>query len=163
VALRFGPIGDDNLIVRRLQRMDLVVCASPRYWHKHGKPTHPSELAKHDALTSSVLGQNPQWRFQVDGQPLDVAVKSRMDATEATPMIQVAMQDLGVLYVPALLVQPHLDAGELEPVLQGYVRSDMWLSAAYLQRRHNSAALRTLLDFLETRIKGGFAPQAAKD
>jgi hypothetical protein len=28
----------------------------------------------------------------------------------------------------------------------------MWLYAAYLQRRHNSAALRALLDFLETRI-----------
>jgi hypothetical protein len=34
-------------------------------------------------------------------------------------------------------------------VLQAYTRSDMWLSAAYLQRRHNSAALRALLDFLE--------------
>jgi len=32
------------------------------------------------------------------------------------------------------------------------VRKDMWLCAAYLQRRHNSAALRALLDFLETRI-----------
>ncbi len=29
---------------------------------------------------------------------------------------------------------------------------DMWLSAAYLQRRHNSAALKALLDFLQTRI-----------
>ncbi|MGQ3198245.1 MAG: LysR family transcriptional regulator, partial [Hydrogenophaga sp.] len=29
---------------------------------------------------------------------------------------------------------------------------DMWLSAVYLQRRHNSAALRALLDFLETRV-----------
>jgi len=30
----------------------------------------------------------------------------------------------------------------------------MWLSAAYLQRRHNSAALRALLDFLESRFTG---------
>jgi DNA-binding transcriptional LysR family regulator len=31
----------------------------------------------------------------------------------------------------------------------------MWLSAAYLQRRHNSAALRALLDFLQTRVGKG--------
>jgi DNA-binding transcriptional LysR family regulator len=53
-----------------------------------------------------------------------------------------------------MLVQPHIDHGELVPVLEDYVRSDMWLSAAYLQRRHNSAALRALLDFLQTRVGG---------
>jgi len=54
--------------------------------------------------------------------------------------------------VPALTVQSNIDHGELVPVLQDFVRNDMWLSAAYLQRRHNSAALRALLDFLQTRI-----------
>ena len=29
VALRFGPIDDDNLIVRKLMPMDLAVCAAP--------------------------------------------------------------------------------------------------------------------------------------
>ncbi|MES2529945.1 MAG: LysR family transcriptional regulator [Pseudomonadota bacterium] len=152
VALRFGPITDDNLIVRKLMLMKLVVCASPVYWKKHGMPEHPSDLARHDALTQSRLGSHPLWRFEVDGKPMDVAVKSRMDATEGAPLIEAAMQGFGVLYMPTLLVQSHIDHGELVPVLQDYVRSDMWLSAAYLQRRHNSAALRALLDFLETRI-----------
>ena len=154
VALRFGPILDDNLIVRRLLLMDLVVCASPRYWKKHGKPEHPSELSQHDALTLFSQGQHPQWTFEVEGKPFKVDVKSRMDATEGAPLIEVALHGFGVLYLPALLVQQHLDKGELEPVLRDYVRGDMWLSAAYLQRRHNSAALRALLDFLESRIKG---------
>ncbi len=152
VALRFGPITDDNLIVRKLMLMKLVVCASPVYWKKHGMPEHPSDLARHDVLTQSRLGPHPLWRFEVEGKPLDVAVKSRMDATEGAPLIEAAMQGFGVLYMPTLLVQSHIDHGELVPVLQDYVRSDMWLSAAYLQRRHNSAALRALLDFLETRI-----------
>ncbi len=152
VALRVGPIADDNLIVRKLMLMKLVVCASPVYWKKHGMPEHPSDLARHDALTHSRLGSHPLWRFEVEGKPVDVAVKSRMDATESSPLIEAAMQGFGVLYMPALPVQSHIDHGELVPVLQDYVRSDMWLSAAYLQRRHNSAALRALLDFLETRI-----------
>jgi len=164
VALRFGPITDANLIVRRLLLMDLVVCASPRYWKKHGKPTHPSELAQHDALTNFNQGQHPEWTFEVDGKPFKVNVKSRMDATEGAPLIEVALHGFGVLYLPTLLVQSHLDKGELEPVLQDHVRGDMWLSAAYLQRRHNSAALRALLDFLETRIKApaGKVPKPKK-
>ncbi|MOA70559.1 LysR substrate binding domain protein [compost metagenome] len=62
------------------------------------------------------------------------------------------MRGFGVIYLPSLLVQSHIDSGELVPVLEGYARKDMWLSAAYLQRRHNSAALRALLDFLQTRV-----------
>jgi DNA-binding transcriptional LysR family regulator len=154
LALYFGPIEDDNLIVRKLSRRDVVVCASPVYWKKHGKPTHPRELADHDALTQSRLGSHPQWRFEVDGEPFDVDVKSRMDATEAAPLIQVAMQGFGVVYMPEMLVQGHIDHGELVPVLQDFTRSDMWFSAAYLQRRHNSAALRALIDFLEMRFGG---------
>ncbi|MGI4779491.1 MAG: hypothetical protein ACRYGA_15480 [Janthinobacterium lividum] len=30
--------------------------ASPVCWRKHGTPTHPSDLARHDALTRSRLG-----------------------------------------------------------------------------------------------------------
>lgn len=152
VALRFSPIVDDNLIVRRLKQVKLVVVASPVYWRKHGTPTHPADLAQHDALTQSRLGLHPHWRFESDGQPIDVPLKSRMDSTESAPLLEVALQGFGVVYLPSLLAQPHIDAGELVPVLQAYTRSDVWLSAAYLQRRHNSAALRALLDFLETRL-----------
>ncbi|OUM03080.1 LysR family transcriptional regulator [Variovorax sp. JS1663] len=158
LALRFGPIADDNLIVRKLARPRMVVCASPLYWKKRGIPTHPSELSQHDALTLSRFGPHPHWMFEVDGKPLDVPVKSRMDASEGAPLVQVAMMGFGVVYLPALLVQPHIDHGELVPVLQDHVRNDVWLSAAYLQRRHNSAALRALLDFLQTRIAKKYPP-----
>lgn len=154
LAFHFGPIEDENLIVRKLARRNLVVCASPVYWKKHGKPSHPSDLSEHDTLTQSRQGLHPEWRFEVDGKPFDVPVRSRMDATEAAPLIQVAMQGFGVIYMADMLVQPHVDHGELVPVLQDYTRGDMWLSAAYLQRRHNSAALRALLDFLEMRFSG---------
>ena len=152
VALRLGPIENENLIVRRLVQVGLVVCAAPIYWRKHGVPKRPADLAQHVGLTSSAGGLNPQWRFEENGEPLDVPIKTRMDATEGGPLIQVALQGFGVVYLPALMVQPHIDHGELQPVLQDYVRKDMWLYAAYLQRRHNSAALRALLDFLESRV-----------
>ena len=158
VELRFGPVDNVNLIVRKLMQMDMTVCAAPVYWRRRGRPLHPSALGEHDALTHSSAGLHPQWRFDDQGTPLDVAVKSRMDSTDSAPLIQVALQGLGVIYMPTLVLKPHVDAGTLVPVLQPYVRKDMWLSAAYLQRRHNSAALRALLDFLETRI----GPRAGK-
>jgi DNA-binding transcriptional LysR family regulator len=162
LALRFGPVADENLIVRKLRQVPLVVCASPRYWKRHGVPAHPADLARHDALTYSRLGPHPHWRFEVDGRPMDVPLKSRMDATELAPLIQVAMEGFGVLYVPSMLVRSQIDHGELVAVLQGHARSDIWLSAAYLQRRHNSAALRALLDFLQTHLADRPVPGRAR-
>ena len=126
VALRFGQIENENLIVRRLVQVNMVVCASPLYWRRHGLPKRPSDLAQHVALTVSNEGHAPQWRFEENGEPVDVPVKSRMDATEAGPLVQVALQGFGVVYLPALLVQPPTDHGHLQPVCQGTVRRDMW-------------------------------------
>lgn len=155
LALRLGRVEEDEqLIVRRLRQMEFTVCASPVYWRKHGVPQHPGELAHHEALTHSLLGPRPLWQFEVDGQTIDVPVHSRMDATDAAPLIELALRGMGVVHLPSLVVQPHIDSGELEGVLPGYSVTDRWLYAAYAQRRHNSAAMRALLDFLDERMTG---------
>ena len=68
VQLSIGPIEDVNFIVRRLSLLRMVVCASPPYWEKHGKPQRPDELGSHDALTLVRSGINPAWHFVVDGE-----------------------------------------------------------------------------------------------
>lgn len=151
IALRIGRITDANLIVRRLRQVSMAVCASPGYWNRRGVPNHPDELAEHDTLTYSLLGTTPEWRFTVDGETRTVPVQSRMDATDSAPLIEMALQDLGVVCMPRLLMQKHITSGALQPVLEAFDPGDLWLYAAYTQRRHNSAALKALLAFMEER------------
>ncbi|MGJ7497364.1 LysR substrate-binding domain-containing protein [Variovorax sp. RT4R15] len=153
IALRFGLTTNENLIVRKLAPMALSVCAAPMYWRKHGIPAHPSELAQHNALFSSSLDPAPTWRFEVDGQPLEVPVRGRLNATEAGPLIQGALLGSGVTYLPTEMLKPYFDSGRLVPVLSAFVRRDMWLSAVYLQRRHSTAVQRAFLDFLQQRMQ----------
>jgi len=153
IALRLGRIGDENLIVRRLRQMDLVLCAAPAYWARRGLPKKPDDMRTHDVLTYSLAGGAPHLPFEVDGQPYGVPVHSRMDANDAAPLIGAALAGLGAVCVPAMMARPQIEHGLLVPVLQAYMPRDLWLYAAYTQRRHNSAALRALLDFLEERVK----------
>jgi DNA-binding transcriptional LysR family regulator len=51
------------------------------------------------------------------------------------------------------MLAPYIESGRLVPALSKFVRSDMWLSAVYLQRRHSTAVQRAFLNFLEHRIK----------
>ena len=153
IALRFGASANENLIVRKLVAMELSVCAAPAYWRKHGVPVHPHELAQHAALFSTHLNPLPKWHFKADGQPVEVAIRGRLDATEAGPLIQAALLGAGVVYLPSVMLKPYVESGRLVPVLSEFVRSDMWLSAVYLQRRHSTAVHRALLDFLSSRLK----------
>ena len=151
IALRVGRIDNSSLIVRKMQQLEFVVCGAPSYWERRGVPSHPEDLADHDALTFSVRDAGHEWRFEVDGEPCIVPVRSRINATDPMPLVGFAVQGLGVMCVPRSVVAPQLDSGALQSVLQGFLPRDVWLYAAYAQRRHNSAALKALLAFLESR------------
>lgn len=149
VALRVGPIPEGNIIVRKLQRLSWVVCASPAYWERRGLPAHPDDLADHDALTFSLRDTAHEWRFEVEGQPYVVPVRSRMNTTDPMPLIPLALDGLGALWAPRIAVDTHLASGALQPALEEFSPRDVWLYAAYTQRRHNSAALKALLAFFD--------------
>ena len=148
IHLTGGRIDDMNLIVRRLVPFDMVVCASPGYWAQRGIPKVPEDLARHDVLSYSAK-PTTHLPFETKGKPVEVQVHSRMEANDAVALIELALRGAGVAYVPEPLAQSHLERGALVPVLREHMPKDHWLYAAYSQRRHNSAAMRAMLDFLE--------------
>ncbi len=149
VALRLGRPGNQNLIVRRLAQVDWTLCATPAYWARRGLPKRPEDMRRHDVLSFESAGNGAVLPFEIDGMPIQVPVESRMSANEATALMGLALQGLGVVALPAALAQPHLGRGALVPVLESFMPTDIWIYAAYAQRRHNSAALRTFLGCLE--------------
>jgi DNA-binding transcriptional LysR family regulator len=148
IHLTGGRIDDMNLIVRRLVAFDMVVCASPAYWAQRGIPKVPEDMARHDVLSYSAK-PTTHLPFETGGKPVEVQVHSRMEANDAVALIELALRGAGVAYVPEPLAQSHLERGALVPVLREHMPKDHWLYAAYSQRRHNSAAMRAMLDFLE--------------
>src|ERR1700688_1596718 len=51
VALRIGPLEDSGLIVRKLDDIQLFVCAAPDYLRRRGEPATPDDLVEQDCLT----------------------------------------------------------------------------------------------------------------
>jgi len=52
-----------------------------------------------------------------------------------------------------MLLGEWIDDGRLEPLFAAYSPRNLWLYAAFAQRRHPSAALRVLLDLLEQQMR----------
>lgn len=149
VALRVGQVPDANLIVRRIMLIDRVVAATPAYWAAHGEPEHPRDLASHRTLAAFQPGEAPRWPFIDGGRCFEMPLQPHVETTSIAPLVTMALHDLGVVYMARVALEPHLESGALKPVLEGFIPQDVWLYAAYAQRRHNSAALNALLDSLE--------------
>jgi DNA-binding transcriptional LysR family regulator len=157
LVIRAGRLRDPELIVRKLAPLHFVVAASPAYWQQHGKPQHPSELSQHHCLmyaaeNTAKSGQS-RWMFEDAGQPFEVNVSGPFDANDGRPLANWAMHGLGVVNVPRAVIEAEIDAGLLEPALEGFSPSDNWLMLAYAQRRHNSAAHKALVAHLEAHVK----------
>ena len=51
VSLRMGPLEDSGLVARKIVDLSRLVCASPDYLARHGRPVKPADLARHACLT----------------------------------------------------------------------------------------------------------------
>src|SRR3954466_12039859 len=64
LGIRFGDLPDARIIARRIAPNRRLICASPAYLERHGKPTVPEDLGQHNCL---ILRQNDVaagiWRF----------------------------------------------------------------------------------------------------
>jgi DNA-binding transcriptional LysR family regulator len=50
LAVRFGPVVDENLVARRLGSTRRLTVATPAYLRKHGTPKTPAEFARHNCI-----------------------------------------------------------------------------------------------------------------
>lgn len=153
IAFRVGPIPENSLIVRRLMQMELVVAATPDYWREHGRPAHPRELLGHRTLAMAAPGTTPHWQFNIDGKLLDLPLRASFTSSDASPMVPLALKGVGVIRGSRLLLGDWIALGRLEPLFAEYSPRNVWLHAAYAQRRHPSAAMRAMLDFLERQLR----------
>lgn len=149
VALRVGPVPNANLIVRRIMLIERVVAATPAYWTEHGLPEHPRDLASHRLLAAITPGDSPRWPFIDGSRCFELPVQPHVETTSVAPLATLALHGLGVVYMARVALAAHLESGALQTVLGSFIPQDVWLYAAYSQRRHNSAALKALLDSME--------------
>jgi DNA-binding transcriptional LysR family regulator len=64
VALRVGPLEDSGLVARKLDDVQLVVCAAPDYLRRRGEPATPDDLIEQDCLGFSDVPGVAEWSFQ---------------------------------------------------------------------------------------------------
>jgi DNA-binding transcriptional LysR family regulator len=147
LRVRDEPLEDSELALRSLGQSQEFLLASPRLLGEYGQVASPADLAALPSL--AVAGENPRWLLQgADGKKRSVAHKPRLQCSDMNTLLQAATAGLGVVQLPAELVQTALAQGQLQRLLPDWGIAAKNIHAVFPSRRGQLPAVRALLDML---------------
>lgn len=148
IAVRVSRLPDSTLVARELARTRIVLCATPQYLRRAGRPAHPRDLAGHDVVAYSYWSERDEWEFE--GPQGKVAVRTRpwLRASNGDVCLAAALQHQGLILQPTFIVGEDLRAGRLVEVLPEYRSTTLGIHAVVQTRKHMAPKVRLLIDFL---------------
>lgn len=155
LAIRISRAGSTAHVARKLATSHNIVCASPAYLRRRGKPKVPSDLGTHTCIGYTYAVTGDEWHLLDDsGKAHVVKVSCSMHTNNGDTARAAALAGRGIMWQPSFLIGEDLRAGRLVPVLPGYHLPDIDVLAVYPSRRHLSAKVRVMVDFLAEAFKG---------
>lgn len=157
LAVRITNRLDDGVVARRLASCRSVLCASPAYLKRRGRPKRPEDLSSHDCITHA-FGARAEYRFSQAGRSTTQAVSGPLSSNETAVLRQAALAGAGIAMLPTYFVGDDLQRGALRRVLPDHEPEPLGIHAVYLSRQHQPLPLRLLIEFLAERFGGELAP-----
>ena len=152
VAVRLNRPSSESLIIRSLATWRHVLCCSPGYLEKHGRPEQLTELAKYNCLRHVLYQFEDEWHF-VDGEGLPAAVRvaGNLVSNSGDMLRRAALDGVGIWLAAGFLVHDDLESGRLIRLLPEYRPVEFAMIAVYPNRHHLSAKVRSFIDLLAQR------------
>lgn len=155
LAIRISRQGSQASVGRRLAASRNIVCASPDYIARHGAPRTPADLPAHGCVVYTLAAMSDEWRLNDEaGREHAVKVRAVMTTNNGDTVRAAALAGVGVIWQPTFLIGDDLRAGRLIPLMPGYRMADIDILAVYPSRRHLSAKVRVMVDFLAEAFRG---------
>src|SRR3984893_13168614 len=152
LAVRFGEPTPSALIARRLFNARILTIASPIYVDRHGRPSHPQELASdaHQCILAidPSTGRPFDWEFWRGKKMVSVPVNGRLTVTDSGTKLGACLAGFGIAQVIDLGLEHHLRSGALVNVFPDWSDERFPLYLYYVSRNHVPAKVRKFIDFI---------------
>jgi DNA-binding transcriptional LysR family regulator len=152
-ALRVGHLADSQLVSRPLHPYRSMLCASPDYIRRRGRPKTPQDLLAHDCLGFSFAGVRGRWRLSRDGKEHTVNFTPRLRANNGEGLRQAALAGVGIVLQPEVLLADDVREARLVRILPTWELPARPLHLVYLRDRQSTPKLQSFIDFIVERFK----------
>ena len=150
MGIRIGGQIDPNFVAIKLASNQRVVCGTPAYFRKRGKPRTLEDLRQHNCLAFNLQGgQQRGWYFLKDGKTVTVRVEGNLDCNDGELLHRWVSEGLGLGWRSTWEIQGQLQNGELVTVLDEFALPAYDIMAVYPQQKHLPAKVRFFIEHLK--------------
>ena len=153
VAIRIAELSDSSLLAVRVGSVRRVLCASPAYLDRRGRPDTPADLARHDLVNFVNLSHAGEWTFYEEGKSRSFRPQSRLNVNNADVAIGAAAAGRGITRVLSYMIAPQVNSSELELVLDQFASPAVPIHVVHKEPGHTSARIRAIVDFFVERLR----------
>ena len=149
-GLRYGQLSDSSLVALPIAPDNRrVLCASPDYVARHGRPRTPDDLSAHNCLRFVLKEQTyERWKFHLPEGVKTISVKGDRLSDDAELVRRWAVDGLGVAYKSRIDFLPDLKAGRLVELFPPQYGDPVPLQLIAAHRASISPVINQLRDFL---------------
>ncbi len=153
-GIRLGEqVERDMIAVRIGPDFDMAVVGSPAYFESRSRPTMPHDLTEHACINLRLptSGGLWSWPFAKDGREVKVRTDGPLASNAIAINLDMGLAGLGLAYLPADYVEPHIASGRLVRVLSDWTPPSSGYHLYYPRRRQPARAFSVLVDALRFR------------
>jgi DNA-binding transcriptional LysR family regulator len=150
IRVRFPPLGDSDLVVRKLAESTQRLVASPDLVEGcFSRPIVPADLTVMPSLAWGPSSGGHEWRLDgPQGATAIVPHDPRLVTEDMVALRQAALSGIGVGQFPTMVVQDDLSAGRLIDILPHWAPRAGIIHAVFPSRRGLLPSVRALMDYL---------------
>lgn len=152
IVIHCGTLPDSSFYSRKIRDWKKIICASPTYFKKYGKPKHPQDLEQHHCLDHSDNRFNT-WGFMINGKHEEVFVNGPIKSSSSIDLKNLSVEGLGLVYLPDFTVLHDIKAKKLVSVLDQFQPTPLGLYAIYPSKQYLSQKTKVMLDFMTELLK----------
>ena len=152
LVIRTGYLEDSSLIARHFLDSHWVVCTSPDYIRRKGRPKAPEDLSFHNCLLYSYHTSGArEWEFTSSQGSYTITVDGAFSSDNAGALRKAALAGGGIAYVPKCLVFEDLCNGTLVDLFPERVGKVLGVYAVYPYSRQPSRKIKLLIEHIRQR------------
>lgn len=159
VGLRIAALPDSSLIALKIGEVRKVLCASPSYLARRGRPTCIADLASHDCIAIEPASPEDIWSFPAaPGRKMarTVRVRPRLMVNSDEAAVSAALDGGGIVRVFSYKIQQEVCDGRLMVLLPDDQPPAVPVSLVAPEHRLSIPKVRAFMDFAGLRLRASF-------
>jgi DNA-binding transcriptional LysR family regulator len=150
-----GGVAQDMIAVPIGGQFRFLTVVAPGYLAGKAPPSHPGDLKQHKCIEYFGTGRNAdlRWRFRKGENQVELEVRGSLAVNDADLALRAALEGIGIVQLPELVVAPYIAEGRLVSVVADWCSQSTEFVLFYPGRRLVPLKLRALIDFFRQESK----------